>query len=148
MCSLERTQDSDPNPAIVSQIPTAEKSEPLVLPGVAVDRSRPKSPRVVWGQSCRESAGVGLRNKGLQQILDYSGRLRGLAKTPTDSRQLQMTPVDSRQFRMSPDNAGWIYLPESDRSRLRIFTNYTHHKSRSSTQKMLIQKNSTTRWRQ
>ena len=40
MCSLERTYDSDPTPAIVSPIPTAAKWEPLVPLGVGVFRSR------------------------------------------------------------------------------------------------------------
>lgn len=64
-----------------------------------------------------------------------SGRLKGLWTTldDSDSGQLQAIPDDFRRFQTAPD-AGWTYLPElvpkffeSDRSRLRIFANFTHH---------------------
>ena len=55
MWSLERTHDSNPNPVIVSLIPTLAKSEPLVLRRVV--RSHPESSEVVRSLS---EFGVGL----------------------------------------------------------------------------------------
>ena len=67
----------------------------------------------------------------LQTTLDDSEQLQ---TTPDDSRRLQTTPDDSGRLRTTPDNARRTCLPksvpklsESDRSRLRIFANFSHH---------------------
>ena len=132
MCSLERTQDSDPTPTIVSPMPTPAKWEPLAPPEFRVVRSRPESFGVVRSHS--ESSRVSLESTGirllrLQTTLDDSERLR---TTPGDSERLRANLHDSgRRLRATPGNSGRLQtIPndfQTDRSRLRIFDNSTHY---------------------
>ena len=191
MCSSERTDDSDPTPAIVSPIPITSNSGPQVphrvgvvqsiseSSGVVWSPSRPESSAVVWSRP--ESSGV-IRRRSRQDsfgvvrsqqepsgvmcvwsnisfrfvfFLSFNLRVHFVYRplfrrrlwttsTPTDSQRLPTTPEDFERLRTTPSatpsatpddsGPGRTYLPESipklfesDRTRLRIFANFSHH---------------------
>ena len=138
MCSLERTQDPDRTPTIVSTIQTPEKRKPLVPPGVGfvrvcVVRSRPESVKVnrpsgakcLWsGYSFRWvllsftlRVYFLFRHLFLKLFPDDSERLRA---TSDDSGQLRATPDDSKRLQATSDDSVRFWTAPDDSKRFRI----------------------------
>ena len=86
VCSLERTHDSDPTPAIFIAIPTPATNKPLVSVGVV---------GVGVVRNCRESLEPESAEDGLRMI-----------PTSDDFGRLRTTPDVFRLFRMTPDDSG------------------------------------------
>ena len=126
-CSLERTHDSDPTPAIVSPISTPAKSEPLVLRGVGVVRSRPELFAVVRSRLDAESSGV-VRSRSesfgvvrSRLVSESFGVVRSRSelfgvRVVRSSLRLQHILDDSERLRKNPNDSAWL-CATSDNSR-------------------------------
>lgn len=146
MFSLERTNDSDPAPIIVSPIPVPDSSR--------VDRSRSESTGTVrFNVTACDRYFISLCVFGSFTLSVHFVNMSLFRKptTPDDlnsnrfqpapnvSGPLRTTPGDFGQYRTAPDNVGPTYLPgsipklaESDRN----FANFTHHQCKQRKSKL------------
>ena len=122
MCSLQRSHDSVPTPTIVSTIPTPEKWEAIIPPGVGVVRSRSRleSPLVFIPLSlfvfhfctCTSRFWTTLDDSDCEQLQTTPGDSGQLREASDDLERLRVSPSDFWRFQTAPNDFKrlWIAL--------------------------------------